>query len=104
MSLDRVRDARRETLCFRGMDAPPASGLDERVQRLWGTPDEATAETQLLSFSAAACLPARERAMALGELDTLERIEAATAAFGERQRRLAAQVALADATGPSEAE
>ena len=38
--------------------------------------------------------------MALSETDTLERLQSATASFRETQRRLAAEVALADAAGP----
>ena len=98
-ALPRLRDARRQTLCLRGLDEAPANGLDERMQKLWGAADESEAEAQLLSFTAAACLSVRERAMALTETSTLERLQAATAAFRESQRRLAAQLALADATG-----
>ena len=95
-SLASLRDTRREMLCFRGLDAAPATSLDERVQSLWGATDEDEAEVQLLSFSAAACLGARDRVMALSETDTLERLQSATASFRETQRRLAAEVALAD--------
>ena len=91
--------ARREKLCFRGLDLPPGEGLDERVQRVWGAESEAEAEAQLLSFAAAACLGERERATALRETSTLERLQSATAAFRESQRRLAAELALADAAG-----
>ena len=69
------------------------------MQRLWGVQTESDAEDQLLSFAASACLSVKERAMALMETNTLERVQAATASFRESQRRLAAQVALADAAG-----
>ena len=98
-ALPRLRDSRREMLCFRGLDEAPASGLDERLQKLWGAADEAEAEAQLLSFTAAACLSVRERAIALTETSTLERLQASTAAFGESQRRLAAEVALRGSMG-----
>jgi hypothetical protein len=94
VGLAKERDRRREMLCFRGLDAPPAPALDGSLQRLWGADSEAAAEAALLSFAAAACLPARERARALGETSTLERIQSATAYFREAQRRLAAEVAL----------
>ena len=98
-ALPRVLAARREMLCFRGLDEAPASSLDEHMQRLWGVQTESDAEDQLLSFAASACLSVKERAMALMETNTLERVQAATASFRESQRRLAAQVALADAAG-----
>jgi len=107
--LDATRDARREMLCFRGLDSAPASGLDARMRRLWGASTEAEAEAMLLSFSAAAYLPPQERAMALLEEDTLERLQSATAFFREAQRRLAAELALselssdASSDGPSDA-
>lgn len=101
VGLTTLADARRETLCFRGLDAPPVGGLDGTVQRLWGAPSELAAETMLLSFTAAACLSVRERTMALAETSTLERLQASTAAFREAGRRLAAELALADATAPS---
>ena len=98
-SLQTVRDKRRECLCFRGLDAPPASALDDNIQKLWGAESEKEAEAQLLSFSAAACLSTRERARALLETDTLERLQSATASFNEASRRLAAEVAIAGLGG-----
>jgi len=92
--LPTLRDQRREMLCFRGLDEAPATCLDERIQRLWGAESEADAEAQLLSFSAAGCLDARDKSMALRETDTVERLQAAIASFKETQRRLAAEVAL----------
>ena len=81
------------------MDAPPASALDDNIQKLWGAESEKEAEAQLLSFSAAACLSTRERARALLETDTLERLQSATASFNEASRRLAAEVAIAGLGG-----
>ena len=56
-SLASLRDTRREMLCFRGLDAAPASHLDERVQRLWGATDEDEAEVQVRRRLARARIP-----------------------------------------------
>ena len=92
--LPELRDSRREVLCARGLDAPPTSGLDADLQRLWGASSEAEAEAMLLSFSAGAYLSPQQRAKALGEKDTIERVQSATSTFREVSRRLAAELAL----------
>jgi hypothetical protein len=98
-SLQELRDSRREVLCSRGLDSAPASGLDGELQTLWGVDSEAAAEAQLLSFCASACLSTRERATALSETSTIERLQSATAALREKTRQLSAKVALAEAGG-----
>ena len=97
--LPKLLDSRREVLCSRGLDAPSTSTLDGELQRLWGAQTEAEAEAMLLSFSASAYLSPQQRAVALGERDTLERVQSATSNFRELGRRLAAEVALAEAVG-----
>lgn len=97
--LPKLLETRRDMLCSRGLDAPAASGLDYPMQKLWGAQTESEAEAMLLSFSASSYLSPKERAVALGETDTLERVQRATATFRETGRRLAAELALAEAVG-----
>lgn len=102
MPLPKVLDQKREMLCFRGLDLPPSESLDERVQKVWGARSETAAEAQLLSFAASSCLSTRDRARALLETSTLERLQGATSAFRETQRRLAAEAAMYDGLGSSD--
>ena len=60
---------------------------------------EGLIDGQLLSFSAFACLSARERLAALLCEDTEERLRWAVFALGRRARRLLAEVSLCEVVG-----
>ena len=91
--LDAVVDERRALLLSRGQDAPPADDL-AALHALWGVEDEAAAEAQLLSFALVGTLDAAEKVHAHASSDTRERLKRATQALEDRQKRLAAEVAL----------
>ena len=101
--LPELLTSRRSVLLSSGADAPPhatlcAAGLDT----VWNVADEAEAERALLSFAACAPLSVKERARALTVPTTAERLQIAVEALGEKQKRLAALLALRDASLSSE--
>ena len=96
-SLDELVRARREVLLSRGLDALPLETLLEPLGDVWDVDAEAQAERQLLSFAAAASLSPSERVQALSMRSTSERLTLAVCALRERQRQLAAKLALRNA-------
>lgn len=92
--LAELLEARRQVLSSRGPDAPPANTWQEGLGKVWGVSGADAAERQLVSFAALSAMGAKDRAQALGIQDTSERLNLALGALQERQRRLAAQVAL----------
>lgn len=94
--LSKVCKDRRDRLCWRGLDAAPAKGLDAQMQRLWGASSETEAEDQLLSFSAASFLPLKERVLALQVRNTTERLKVIIKSLDDRSKELGAQLALAN--------
>ena len=93
-TLDELVRDRREVLLSRGLDALPLDTLLEPLADVWNVGAEAQAERQLLSFAAAAALSPSERVQALSMRSTSERLTLAVCALRERQRQLAAKLAL----------
>ena len=81
---------RRDALLQRGMDEPPAPGL-EVLRGVWGAAD---AELQLLSFAACSSLDTEARTQALLRRSTRERLELAADGLRERRKKLLARVAM----------
>ena len=81
---------RRDALLQRGMDEPPAPGL-EVLRGVWGAAD---AELQLLSFAACSSLDTEARTQALLRRSTRERLKLAADGLRERRKKLLARVAM----------
>lgn len=92
-----------EELCAIDLDAAPASSL-ARLYHLWGVEDEAAAQQQLISFAACHSLSAVQRSLALGMIDTTERIQFAQRCQLKDSKRAAAHAAAQEVLSNARAQ
>lgn len=102
--LKKMCDTRREQLRSLRNDTAPAEGLGDSLQRLWGASNEMEAEQQLLGFTAAAFLPPIARIQVLQTTNTSKRLETIIKYLEESEKRIAAELALAELSPPKQEE
>lgn len=96
LPLDEARTRMREELCVVSLDREPAASL-ERIFDLWQVQDDQEAERQIVSFAACTSFTANQRSLALGMLDTEERLQYAQRCLEREANRMAAKAAIHNA-------
>jgi len=110
--LKKLCNTRRDQLRLHGLNATSvnatlvnttsAEGLGKPLQRLWGASTEMEAEQQLLGFTAAAFLPPIARIQILQTTNATKRLEMIVEFLEEQEKRIAAELALAQLGNLSE--